>query len=206
MHDSSSSSSGRVQVGWTHLVAVGLVVAGLLSACGSHTDSHDHDPGHNHDHGHDDHVHIDPVEQDPAVAATSALTVLFSWDPARQSGPGDVPSGVADELFTGALAADVRSGGAVVDRPEQWGDWATAQARVSALVPQTRVSDTGDERSRVVAAQVAQTLVYPDGGRSRLPGRQVRVHLVLVEGRWKADRVDVADADQQQQQQQSGDR
>ncbi|RRQ11983.1 hypothetical protein CXF47_10485 [Corynebacterium bovis] len=150
-------------------------------------------------------MHIDPVEQDPAVAATSALTVLFSWDPARQSGPGDVPAGVADELFTGALAADVRSGGAVIDRPEQWGNWATAHARVSALVPQTRVMDTGDERTRVVAAQVAQTLVYPDGGHSRLPDRQVRVHLVVESGRWKADRVDGTEADQQQQQQ-SGDK
>lgn len=205
MHD-SSSSSGRVQVGWTHLVAVGLVVAGLLSACGSHTDSHDHDPGHNHDHGHDDHVHIDPVEQDPAVAATSALTVLFSWDPARQSGPGDVPSGVAEELFTGSVAADVQSGRAVVDRSVQWGDWATAHARVMALVPDTRVIGRGSGPDRTVLAEVEQTLVYPDGGRSRLADRQIRVHLVVSSGRWKADRVDVADADQQQQQQQSGDR
>ncbi|MEL4211878.1 hypothetical protein [Corynebacterium bovis] len=176
------------------VVVVGLVAAGGLSGCGGHTD--DDVDGH----GRDDHVHIDPVAEDPAVAATSALTVLFGWDPARQSGPGDVPAGVADELFTGALAADVRSGGAVVDRPALWGDWATAQARVSALVPQTRVVGTGDERSRVVAAQVEQTLTYPDGGRSRLPGRQVRVHLVVESGRWKADRVDGADADQQQQQ------
>ncbi|KPM10562.1 hypothetical protein QR98_0091200, partial [Sarcoptes scabiei] len=161
----------KTPLGW-RLEAINVIdniVGGSHATQTRHPVEHDHE----HSHGRDDHVHIDPVAEDPAVAATSALTVLFSWDPARQSGPGEVSAGVAEQLFTGGVAADVRSGGAVIDRPEQWGDWVTAHARVSALVPQTRVMDTGDERSRVVAAQVEQTLMYPDGGHSRLPDRQV---------------------------------
>ena len=203
--NSSGGGQRQFRVEWAHLAVVGVVgllAAGVFSVCCRGPVEHDHEQGP----GHDDHVHIDPVEQDPQVAATSALTVLFSWDPARQSGPGDVPAGVAEELFTGSVAADVQSGRAVVDRSVQWGDWATAHARVMALVPDTRVIGRGSGPDRTVLAEVEQTLVYPDGGRSRLADRQIRVHLVVSSGRWKADRVDVADADQQQQQQKAGEK
>ncbi|MEL4183531.1 hypothetical protein MTQ17_09845 [Corynebacterium bovis] len=136
-------------------------------------------------------MHIDPVAEDPQVAATSALTVLLSWDPVRQSGPTDGVVRTLDSFATGELLAAVDSGESVVDRPEQWGDWAMAHARVMALVPDTRVVDDRSEKGKTVLARVSQVVVYPDGGRSRLPDQQVRVHLVVEAGQWKADRVDV---------------
>ncbi|MEL4163094.1 hypothetical protein [Corynebacterium bovis] len=189
MQQSSKGDGGRwFRVEWAHLAVVGIVVlliVGVVHSC--HRAPTDGD----HNHGRDDHVHIDPVAEDPQVAATSALTVLLSWDPVRQSGPTDGVVRTLDSFATGELLAAVDSGESVVDRPEQWGDWAMAHARVMALVPDTRVVDDRSEKGKTVLARVSQVVVYPDGGRSRLPDQQVRVHLVVEAGQWKADRVDV---------------
>ena len=190
VQQNSSGGQHRFRVEWAHLAVVGVVVllvVGVAHAC--HRAPVDGD--HEHAHGLDDYAHIDPVADDPAVAAASVATVLLSWDPVRQSGPADGVVRTLDGVATGELLGAVVAGESVVDRPAQWGDWATAHARVMALVPDTRVVDDRLGRGRTVLARVAQTVVYPDGGRSRLPDQQARVHLVVESGQWKADRFDV---------------
>lgn len=170
----------RLQV--AALVALTTVLA--VTGCGS--DNHD-DDGHNH--GSDDHVVIDPVAEDPAITAKAVAINRFTWDPGTQSGVWDIPAKVVTDSLTGPArdkATDPAGAGAA-DTPEQWRSWAAAGASMRAIVTDAVV--TGDGNDRTVTVTVRQDLEYPDGSASTWKTRPVEIHLVAVDGRWKADSI-----------------
>lgn len=167
-------------------VVLAVATAGVLTltGCGS-DDEHD---GHEHT-GSDDHEHIDPIAQDPAIAATSVAVTALSWTPAEQSSPWDIPTTVLSSSMTGELAD--KAGGpssaeAMKDRPSQWDGWAAAGATVKAFVLETEVTEESDTDTTVVAT-VRQDLSYPDGGRSTWKTTDYEIGLVAEDGRWKAE-------------------
>jgi hypothetical protein len=166
-------------------VALALVTAGvmMLTGCGS-----DEPDGEQHT-GSDAHEHIDPVADDPAIAATSVAVTALSWTPATQSSPWDIPASVMSESLTGELAelaGDPSSTAAMKDRPSQWDGWATAGATVKAIVLDTEVTEDSDTEATVMAT-VRQELTYPDGGRSTWKTADYEISLAAADGRWKAD-------------------
>lgn len=167
----------------TAVLAAVASAALMIAGCGS--DSHD---GHEHT-GSDDHEHIDPVAQDPAIAATSVAVTALSWTPAEQSSPWDIPATVLSSSMTGELAdkaGDPSSAEARKDRPSQWDGWATAGATVKAFVLETEVTEESDSETTVVAT-VRQDLSYPDGGGSTWKTADYEIDLVAEDGRWKAE-------------------
>ncbi|MGP9725294.1 hypothetical protein ACT3SZ_14895 [Corynebacterium sp. AOP40-9SA-29] len=177
------ASRGRSRRWSTTVLAVATAGALALAGCGS-DDDHD---GHEHT-GSDDHEHIDPVAQDPAIAATSVAVTALSWTAAEQSSPWDIPTTVLSSSMTGELAdkaSDPSSAEARRDRPSQWDGWATAGATVKAFVLETEVTEESDSATTVVTT-VRQDLSYPDGGGSTWKTTDYEIDLVAEDGRWKA--------------------
>jgi hypothetical protein len=158
-----------------------LVTVLTVSGCGG-GDSED-----DHDHGSDDHVVIDPVADDPAIAAKAVALNLFQWNPAEQSSVWDLPLQIVDDNLTGELRDKATSAQGSADTPEEWSAWAASGATVRAIVTSPVVE--GDGNSRTVTVTVQQNLEYPDGSGSEWKTRNVTVHLVNDDGQWKADRV-----------------
>lgn len=167
------------------LLVLTIAASMSMTACGSDDDT---DSEHAHD-GHDADEHIDPVEQDPAIAATMVASTLLSWTPAEQSSALDIPITVVDDSLTGELETMARSPSDPKARkftPTQWDDWAAAAATVKAFVTDTEVTDEADEDAKV-RATVRQDLSYPDGARSILGTTDYTITLKNIDGRWKAD-------------------
>lgn len=167
------------------LLVVVATVAVVLGGCSSDDDT---DDGHQ---GHDAGEHIDPVADDPAIAATAVASTLLSWNPAEQSSPMDVPVSVIDDSMTGELAEQARdpSGDdSAYLTPQQWDDWADAKATVKAFVTDTEVT-ADDDTAAEVTTTVRQDLSYPDGARSTLSTTDYQITLDAVDGRWKANTI-----------------
>lgn len=175
-----------------------LVIAGALalSACGdseemsadervaSYTDD---DSQLN---GSDSHVTIDPVKEDPNIAATAVASILFTWNPSEQATIYHIDEDVISEHFTGELADRVRdfdSEQAHSQTPEDWLEWAKDGVRVQAIIPNVEVTDDSDENARTTAVNVEQFLVDSEGNRTLYQKNRVIVHLVAEDDIWKAD-------------------
>lgn len=159
----------------------------VLTGCGSDDESAETEHT-----GSDDHEHIDPVANDPAIAARAVATSLLSYDPADRVSPCDVADNVALLMLTGELAAAAEapeSPECMDKRPEQWSDWGAANAQIKAIITDTDVVDESDSEATVITT-VRQSLSYPDGGSSTWSTTTQEIHLVAEDDRWKATSIE----------------
>ena len=99
------------------IIALAVASTLALSACGQDDESeltadervasYTGDDAHEHN-GTDSHVTIDPVKEDPGIAATAVATSMFTWNPAQQVSVFHVSENVINEQLTGALAEQAR--------------------------------------------------------------------------------------------------
>mgnify|MGYP005982927397 CR=1 FL=1 len=134
-------------------------------------------------------VHTD---REPAIVSPvdTAITVAhgrYSWTPAKQTGPWDMPVDVVEDSMTDGLRATALKPPAG-DTPGQWKDWASAGATVAATITSPQTTDA-DDTTATVTVTVQQDLMYPDGSASTWKNRPVSIHLVTETGQWKADSI-----------------
>lgn len=172
---------------WRSAVISGVVATALvLTGCGSDKDNEQAEHT-----GSDAHEHIDPVADDPVIAATAVATSWLSYDPADRVSPCDIPDNVAMLQLTGELAdtaATPDSRECMDARPKQWDDWGEANAQIKAIITDTEVIEE-TESEATVGVTVTQNLVYPDGGTSTWATSSHELTLVADDGRWKADSI-----------------
>lgn len=164
--------------------AVPVVVAMILTISGCSGGDDDSD---GREHGSDDHVVIDPVADDPAIAAKTVAINRYQWNPSIQSGVWALPLQIVENNLTGEALDKASSPADTADNPEEWSDWADAGATMRAIVTDPVVTGEGD--TRTVTVTVRQDLEYPDGSGSEWRTQTVTVHLVNDGGHWKADRL-----------------
>lgn len=147
----------------------------------------------------DSHTHIDPVTDDPYVAATSTLSAILSYSPADQDTVFDQYAAVRDRL-TGQLAqlADAPPTGedAARQTPEQWDAWADSNDRVRALVE--RAEDTAeiddDATEAVVTATVREMVFHADGENTPLRSPYaVEATIVREDDIWKLSSYEITE-------------
>lgn len=145
----------------------------------------------------DAHTHIDPVSDDPYVAATSTLSAILSYSPAEQETVFDQYAAVRDRL-TGQLAqlADNPPTGEDAARqlPDQWDAWAESGDRVRAIVERTPDTEeiADDATEAVVTVEVREMIFHPDGETTPLRSPYVADATVVVEDDiWKLDSYEI---------------
>lgn len=147
----------------------------------------------------DSHTHIDPVTDDPYVAATSTLSAILSYAPADQDTVFDQYAAVRDRL-TGQLLqlADTPPTGedAARQTPEQWDAWAAGGDRVRALVE--RAEDTAeiddDATEAVVTANVREMVFHADGENTPLRSPYaVEATIVREDDIWKLSSYEITE-------------
>lgn len=152
-----------------------------------------------HDHATDSHLHIDPVTDDPYVAATSTISAILSYAPAEQATVFDQYAAVRDRL-TGQLAelADNPPTGedALRQTPEYWDSWAESGDRVRALVERDEdtatIADTDTEG--VVTVTVRELVFHPGGETTPLRNPYtVEANVVVEDDIWKLASYDITD-------------
>lgn len=181
------------------IIALAVASTLALSACGQDDESeltadervasYTGDDAHEHN-GTDSHVTIDPVKEDPGIAATAVATSMFTWNPAQQVSVFHVSENVINEQLTGTLAEQARdfdSEQAQSQTPDEWLEWAKDDVRVQAIIPNVEVTDDSDENARTTAVNVEQFLVDSEGNRTLYQKNRVIIHLVAEDGIWKAD-------------------
>jgi hypothetical protein len=134
-------------------------------------------------------VHTDrePAIVSPVDTAITVAHARYSWTPAKQSGPWDMPVDVVEDSMTGGLRATALKPPAG-DTPGQWKDWASAGATVAATITSPHTT-AADDTTATVTVTVQQDLMYPDGSASTWKNRPVSIHLVTEAGQWKADSI-----------------
>ena len=121
----------------------------------------------------DSHTHIDPVADDPYVAATSTLSAVLSYAPAEQDTVFDQYASVRDRL-SGQLAqlADNPPTGedALRQTPPEWDDWAAGGDQVRAIVERSEnTADIDDDATEaVVTVTVREMVFHADGENTQL--------------------------------------
>ncbi|MGV0870463.1 hypothetical protein [Corynebacterium kalidii] len=145
----------------------------------------------------DSHTHIDPVADDPYVAATSTVSAILSYAPAEQDTVFDQYAAVRDRL-TGQMAqlADNPPTGddAARQTPPQWEAWAESGDRVRAIVersPSTAPIEDGATEAEVTM-DVRELIFHPDGETTPLRNPYVVTATVVVEdGIWKLQSYEI---------------
>lgn len=181
------------------IIALAVASALTLSACGKDDEpeltadervaSYTGDDAHEHD-GTDSHATIDPVKEDPGIAATAVATSMFTWNPAQQVSVFHVSENVINEQLTGALAEQARdfdSEQAQSQTPDEWIEWAKEGVRIQAIIPSVEVTDDSNDDMRTIAADVQQFIIHPENGRSHYQDSKVIIRLVAQDGHWKAE-------------------
>lgn len=189
--NSKLTPAGMIVVGVIALAVVAGFAWGAVSLFGG--DDADHQ------HATDSHIHIDPISDDPYVAATSTVSAILSYSPAEQDGPFDQYTAVRDRL-TGELAqlADNPPTGedALRQTPRQWDAWAESGDRVRAIVERTpdtsEISDTDTEG--VVTVTVRELVFHQDGETTPLRSPYiVDANVVREDDIWKLDSYEITD-------------
>ena len=184
------------------IIAIVLGSALALSACGeseeelsadelveqSINDSdYDEPPG-------DSHIHIDPVAEDPNIAAQAVAASFFTWNPAEQMSVWNVNENVIDQHLTGELreqALNADSEEALADTPDEWEEWALDGVRFQAIIPEVNVVDDSSETERRVAVNVTQYKLQ-DGTREVHDEFILIIQLVAEDGHWRGTLMDKA--------------
>lgn len=167
------------------LVAVVGVVWALTARSTATPEGTDHHPA----------TH-DPVKDDPALAATSAMAGLMTWQPATQHSPQEAAAAIEDRL-TGQLEQYADAGEPDPVLPDLWDDWAQAGDTVHAVaeVGEGGVSQPGGGEHAVVDVVVEQEVWHQSGERTPYSRFNATVDVEQVDGQWKAERYEITDID-----------
>lgn len=145
----------------------------------------------------DSHTHIDPISDDPYVAATSTVSAILSYAPAEQDTPFDQYSAVRDRL-TGQMAqlADTPPTGddAARQTPSGWDAWAESGDRVRAIVERSPSTEPieDDATEAVVTMDVREMVFHSDGETTPLRSPYVvSATVVLEDNIWKLDSYEI---------------
>lgn len=137
----------------------------------------------------------DPLGEDPALAATSAIAALMTWQPATQASPQESAVAITGRL-TGQLAHYATSREPDPVLPELWQDWKEAGDTVHAVAT---VNDGGvrlDGESRAtVEVVVEQEVWHPSGKTTPYSRFAASVDVEQVDGQWKAARYEITGID-----------
>lgn len=173
------------------IVGVGVVAIVLVAVASTFLLKRGHEEYHAHEHGTDAHVIIDPVKDDPLVAAEATMYAIFSFKPAEQNTPFDHYGAVRNQL-TGVLLeiADhpPTDEFAAKQFPAEWQDWSQSHDEIRAFV--TRVADTKpiDEHAEtaLVTVNVRQVVVHDDGDQTPWRSFVADVEMQRIKDTWKA--------------------
>lgn len=144
-------------------------------------------------HEHDD---IDPVRDDPEVAAQAAMVAVFSYDPASQETTFEQLGDVRDQLTgtLGELADNPPTGDqAAAQRPSEWDSWARSgdQVRAFANVAAGSAPVGEDETTATVTVDVEQRIIHPDGETTPYEEMVADVEMVYEAEQWKAANYEI---------------
>ena len=165
----------------TRFAAALALFAGILAACATDPDQPTSPtPSHS--------EHYNSGEPGPVAATspvgvfTSAVTTIFSWQPATDASPTDALRRARAELTGEALAS--ANSEATVRPSAQWQGWASAQDVVLARVDKvTAVTVTADRA--VGRGTVVQTMLGVDGAITPYRTFDATADLIRVDGTWK---------------------
>ncbi|MHA2788321.1 hypothetical protein ACXZ66_04100 [Corynebacterium sp. S7] len=147
--------------------------------------------------GTDEHVSTtDPLQADPKQAATSAMTGLMTWDPARQNSPQDSAAAIVDRL-TGQLEQYATSNEPDSVLPELWATWRESGDRVHAVTTadEDGVDLVGGGSQAVVDVVVEQEVWHPSGETTPYSRFSATVEVHDIDGQWKAERYEITEAE-----------
>lgn len=138
----------------------------------------------------------DPLQDDPELAATSAMAGLMTWQPATQHSPQEAAAAIENRL-TGQLEQYADAGEPDPVLPDLWDDWAQAGDTVHAVaeVGEGGVSQPGGGEHAVVDVVVDQEIWHPSGETTPYSRFNATVDVELVDGQWKAERYEITDID-----------
>lgn len=182
------------------VAATMLVVT--LAACGSDSEQDSEptdvmyggdDMQHEHGTGSDDHIDIDPVKDDPTIAATAAAVNWWTWLPGEQSSAWAVSGNTAETTLTGDLkdrADNADSDDADEATPDDWEQWAQTNTTVSALVLSATEDEGGSDTETTVTLDIRQNTTADGGATDTLDEFQATAHLVAEDGQWKVSALD----------------
>lgn len=144
--------------------------------------------------GHDEHVEAaEPLVDDPELAATSAMTGLMTWQPAKQDSPQDAAAAISERL-TGQLGEYATADEADPVLPDMWNQWAEAGDSVHAVATVDSPSSVGEsEDQAVIDVVVDQEVWHPSGDRTPYSRFTAAVTVENVDGQWKAARYEISD-------------
>lgn len=138
----------------------------------------------------------DPVHDDPALAATSAMAGLMTWQPATQHSPQEAAAAIEDRL-TGQLEQYAAADQPDSVLPDLWESWAQAGDTVHAVaeVGEGGISQPGGGEHAVVDVVVDQEVWHPSGETTPYSRFHATVDVELVDGQWKAERYEITGID-----------
>jgi len=103
------------------------------------------------------------ARNDPAAVAAAAMTLWFTWDTNRDSGPDDA-AGRAAPLLTPSYAQSITAGAPQAGPGADWMAWRAQQARlVPAVRPGTEPVLPATPSTAYVQLEIDQAVTLPDG-------------------------------------------
>lgn len=165
----------------TRFAAALALFAGILAACATDPDQPTSPtPSHS--------EHYNSGEPGPVAATspvgvfTSAVTTIFSWQPATDASPTDALRRARADLTGEALASANSS--ATVRPSAQWQSWARAQDVVLARVDKVSAVTVTADRA-VGRGTVVQTVLGVDAAITPYRTFDATADLIRVDGTWK---------------------
>lgn len=175
-------------------IVIGVVVALVLTvgiAFAVHqTTGNDGGPaaaeGHDSDHQHED--PLAPEHAEPQTVATNAMSMIFSWQPARDRSGWDALHRAAQaDLVTGVLAKAAANEPNPLPTPAaDWAAWSRSGDTVTGAGA-AQGEPVVDGESATVEVQVRQIVIHPDGAST--PYKTSRATVTLEQdssGIWRA--------------------
>lgn len=140
--------------------------------------------------GSDAHVAIDPVTDDPVVAATTTLSVVWSFEPADQDSPFESYRLVRDRLTGPFLITADNPPERGKAWPKQWDTWRAYGDRVQSFVTPEGANDVDPEAEEaVITARVNEVVIHPDGEQTPLREGIYALEVKKEAGVWKLANV-----------------
>lgn len=135
---------------------------------------------------------MDPVTEDPVVAARTTVSAVWTHDPAKDDSELDAMERVRDRLTGRMLATlDTTDADAKALRAGNWDKWAASGDRVVTVATETDPpAATIDGPHATVELDVRRMVVHPDGVTTPYEEGTVRAELDNVGGAWKLASAD----------------
>ncbi|QHE73036.1 hypothetical protein [Rhodococcus sp. WAY2] len=142
--------------------------------------------GHDSNHHHED--PLSPEHADPQTVATNAMSMIFSWQPARDRSGWEAlnRAGQAD-LLTGVLAEAATTEPIPLPRPAaEWAAWSrSGDTLTAAATAESAPSINGT--TATVDVRIRQVVLHPDGGSTPYKTSAAEVTLEKdASGTWRA--------------------